>query len=170
MCLARAVRCLTRYVFPIVEVLHKVGLAILLLMMFLTVGDVVGRYFFRMPIPGTFEVTNFMLALIVFLTLGYTLSHKGHISIDFIICRFSARTQGIIDSITNLASLILFCLVTWQAVLYARRLYLGHNVSGILSWPIYPFVIVAAIGSLAFCLVLLINFLSSIVKGVHGEP
>jgi len=168
--LARAVRRLERYVSPIAEVMHKIGLAILLLMMFLTVGDVLGRYFFAMPIPGTFEVTNFMLALIVFLTLGYTLVRKGHISIDLIICRYSPRTQGIIDSITYLASLILFCLVIWQTVVHARRLYLGNNVSGILSWPIYPFVIVAAIGSLLFCLVLLINFLSSIVKGVHGEP
>ena len=89
--LARAVRRLERYVSPIAEVMHKIGLAILLLMMFLTVGDVLGRYFFAMPIPGTFEVTNFMLALIVFLTLGYTLVRKGHISIDLIICRYSGN-------------------------------------------------------------------------------
>jgi len=167
---SRLVRWLEGYISTIAGVMHKIGLAVLLLMMFLTVGDVLGRYFLAKPIPGTFEVTNFMLALLVFLTLGYTQLRKGHISIDVMMLRLSPRTQAIIDSITCLASLVLFCLVIWQTAVHARRLYIGHEVSGILSWPIYPFIIVAAIGILLFCFVLLINLLYAVVKGVHGEP
>jgi len=168
--LARFVGWLERCISPLAKIMHKIGLAILLLMMFLTVGDVLGRYFLGLPIPGAFEVTNFMLALLVFFTLGYTQLQKGHISIDVIMLRLSPRTQAVIDSIACLASLLLFCLVIWQTAVHARRLYIGHEVSGILSWPIYPFVIVAAIGCLLFSLVLLVNLLLAVVKGVHGEP
>jgi len=168
--LPRLLTWLEKFIFLTVEVMHKIGLVVLLLMMFLTVGDVIGRYFFSMPIPGTFEVTNLMLALLVFLTLGYTQLKKGHISIDVIMLRLAPRTQAIIDSVTYLASLVLFCLVIWQTALHAKRLYIGHEVSGILSWPIYPFIILAAIGILFFCFILMINLLYAIVKGVHGEP
>jgi len=168
--LAKVARRLERFVFRIAEVTHKVGLAILLLMVFLTVGDVAGRYFLTIPIPGTFELTNFMLALVVFLTLSYTQVRKGHISIDALVSRFSPRTQAIIDSITYFLSLILVSIVVWQSAVYAKSLYLGHNVSGVLSLSVYPFVIVAAIGSSFFCLVLLVNFLSSLLKAVQHEP
>ena len=168
--LDKAAQWVERVVLPLNGVVHKVGLAILLLMMFLTVGDVVGRYFFKAPISGTFELTNFMLALIVFFCIGYTQVRKGHISIDVVVSRFSPRAQAIIDSITYFFSLGLFSLVTWQSAVHANRLFEGHNVSGVLSWPIYPFVIAVAVGSLLFCLVLLVNLLSSLAKAVKHEP
>ncbi len=168
--LDKAAHWAERVVFPLNRVMHTVGLVILLLLMFLTVGDVVGRYFFTMPIPGTFELTNFMLALIVFFSLGYTQIRRGHISIDVLVSRFSPRAQAIIDSITCLFALGLFSLVTWQSVRYASRLFAGHDVSGILSLPIYPFVIAVAFASLLFCLVLLVNLLSSLANVVKHEP
>ena len=66
-------------------------------------------------------------------------------------------------------SLVLFSLVTWQSVVFAHRLYLDHDVSSILLVPIYPFVIAVAVGSLLFCLVLLVNLLSSLAKAVIHE-
>jgi len=167
--LDKAAHWVERFVFPLNGVTHRVGLAILLLMMFLTVGDVVGRYFFTLPIPGTFELTNFMLALVVFFSVGYTQIRRGHISIDVIVSRFSPRTQAIIDSITYLFSLGLFSLVTWQSAVHANRLFEGHNVSGILSLPIYPFLIAVAFGSLLFCVVMLVDLLSSLAKVVKHE-
>ena len=89
---------------------------------------------------------------------------------DVLVSRFSPRARAVIDSITHLFSLGLFSLVIWQSALYASRLAEGHNVSGVLSLPIYPFVIAVAFGSLLFCLVLLIDLLSSLAKVVKHEP
>lgn len=168
--LDKAAKWVERLTSPLIGIVHKVGLAILLLMMFLTVGDVVGRHFFKSPISGTYELTNFMLALVVFFAIAYTQVRKGHISIDVIVSRFSPRAQAIIDSITYFFSLGLFSLVTWQSAVHAIRLFEGHNVSGVLSWPVYPFVIAVAVGSLLFCLVLLVNLLRSLAKAVKHEP
>ncbi|RLC72698.1 MAG: TRAP transporter small permease [Chloroflexi bacterium] len=145
---------------------HKAGLVSLFAMMVLTVGDVVGRYFFTKPILGTFELTEFMLAVLVFCSLGYTQVRKGHISIDVVVSRLPSRAQAIIDTLTYLGSLGLFSLVTWQSIINAIRLWRGHNVSGILGVPIYPFLIVVAVGSFLFCLALVIDFLNSLSKAM----
>jgi len=143
-------------------------------MMFLTVGDVVGRYLvgrlpFFQPIPGAFELTEFMLVIIVFTALGYAQVRRDHITIDVLVSRFSPWAQSIIGSITYLFSLALFCIVTWQSAVFAYRLFLDRDVSGILLIPSYPFVIIVAVGSLFLCLVLLANFLSSLAKAVKHE-
>lgn len=169
-----AARWVERFAFPLNRFAYGVGLAILFLMMLLTVGNVVGRRLagwapFFQPIPGAFELTNFMLALIVFFSIGYTLIRQGHISIDVVVSHFSPRTRAVIDCIIYFLSLGLFSLVTWQSAVYAGRLFEGHNISGVLSLPIYIFVIAAAFGSLLFCLVLLVNILSSLAKAVQHE-
>jgi len=45
--------------------LLKISMILTLLMMFITVVDVGGRYFFNSPIPGVFELTRFGLGAIV---------------------------------------------------------------------------------------------------------
>jgi TRAP-type C4-dicarboxylate transport system permease small subunit len=139
--------------------------------MFLTVGDVVGRYMVGSipgfgPIPGSFELTEFMLAIIVLTAVGYTQVKGEHISIDIFITKFSPRVRAIIDSVTNFFSLTMFALVTWQTIKYAQLLYESHDVSGVLRLPVYPFLIVAAIGCFMFCLAMLSSFFQSLKKAV----
>lgn len=168
--LDRTARWAERLVFPLNRIVHKVGLAILMMLMLLTVGDVAGRYLFGRPIPGTFELTQFMLALIVFCSIGFTQVCKAHISIDVMVSRFSPRARAIIDSVTCLLSLGLFSVVTWQSAVHAVRTWRAGEVAGVLPLPIYPFVFAVALGSLLFCLVLAVNLLTSMASVVKHEP
>jgi TRAP-type C4-dicarboxylate transport system permease small subunit len=165
------VKWVERITSPPNKWLHWIAMVILLLLMFLTVGDVVGRYMVGFipgfgPIPGSFELTEFMLAIIVLTAIGYTQVKGEHISIDMFITKFSPRVRAIIDSVTNFLSLTIFALVTWQTIKYAQLLYESHDVSGVLRLPVYPFLIVAAIGSLMFCLAMLSSFFQSLKKVV----
>jgi len=155
--------------------LHKVAMFVLLALMFLTVGDVIGRYLVNRipgfgPIPGTFELTEFMLAVVVLTSIGYAQVKGAHISIDMLVTKFPWRTQAIIESITNFLSMVMFALVTWQSIRYAQLLFSSHDVSGVLRIPVYPFLIIAAIGSLMFCLAMLSSFVQSLAKVVKNEP
>ena len=155
--------------------LHWIAMVVLLLLMFMTVGDVVGRYMVGIipgfgPIPGTFELTEFMLAIAVLTAIGYTQVQREHISIDLVINKFPPRVRAIIDSITDFLSLAIFVLVTWQTIKYARLLYTSHDVSAVLRLPVYPFLIVAAVGSFVFCLAMLSTFLFSLKKAIKNEP
>jgi TRAP-type C4-dicarboxylate transport system permease small subunit len=165
------VKWVERVTSPPNKWLHWVAMVVLLLLMFLTVGDVVGRYMVGSipgfgPIPGSFELTEFMLAIIVLTAVGYTQVKGEHISIDIFITKLSPRVQAIIDSVTNFLSLTMFALVTWQTIKYAQLLYESHDVSGVLRLPVYPFLIVVAIGSFMFCLAMLSSFFQTLKKAV----
>ena len=157
------------------KALHWVSMVVLFLLMFLTVGDVVGRYLVGIipglgPISGSFELTEFMLAVIVLTAIGHTQMKDGHISIDLVVTKFSPRVRAIVDAVTDFLSLAMFALVTWRTVKYAQLLYESNDVSGVLRLPVYPFLVVAAIGSFMFCLAMLSSFLQSLRRTVKNEP
>jgi TRAP-type C4-dicarboxylate transport system permease small subunit len=158
-----------RFTSPPCKWLHWIAMVALLLLMFMTVGDVIGRYMVGIipgfgPIPGAFELTEFMLAIAVLTAIGYTEVKGAHISIDLVVNRFPPRAQAIIDSVTNFLSLAIFVLVTWQTIKYAQLLFSSHDVSAVLRLPVYPFLLIAAIGSFMFCLAMLSSFLRSLKK------
>ncbi len=169
------VKWVERVTSPPNKWLHRVAMVVLLLLMFLTVGDVVGRYMVGLipglgPIPGSFELTEFMLAVIVLTAIGHTQMKDEHISIELLVDRFSRRNQAIIDTITNFLSLAMYVLVTWRMIRYAQLLYESNDVSGVLRLPVYPFLIVSAIGTFMFCVAMLSTFLQSLKKAVKNEP
>ncbi len=161
-----------RVIFPPVKIIHYISYGVLILLMFLTVGDIFGRKFagiipFFNPIKGTFELTEFALVVIVFASIGYTQITKGHISIDILTSRFSPRVQAILNSVVLLACMTVFALVAWQSFVYAGRLMDGKNESGVLKLQMYPFLMIVAIGSIIYCLTVLVDFLKSLARAVQ---
>jgi TRAP-type C4-dicarboxylate transport system permease small subunit len=55
---------------------------VLFAMMTLTCADVIGRYFFSRPIFGGFELTEMMLAAMIFLGLPLVTLRNEHITVD----------------------------------------------------------------------------------------
>ena len=96
MWLSKAAQFLGRAVYPPSRIINTVGLGVLAVMMFLTATDVTLRYVFNRPIPGAFELTEFLMATLVAFALAYTQVHKGHINVDLIISRFPPRAQAVI--------------------------------------------------------------------------
>ncbi len=160
----KSAQFIERTVYPIIRTVHKIGLGILVGMMFLTVVDVTGRKFFDAPIMGSYELTEFMLALIVFFSVGYTQIQKGHIAMEALVSNFSLRAQAITDSIVYLISIGLGSVLTWQLVAHAKRTWIGKHETGVLHLPLYPFLMAAAFGCLLYSLVLLVDFLVSLEK------
>ena len=58
--------------------------ALLLGMLGLTVADVLGRYLLARPIPGAFELTQVMLALLIFCGLPLVSARDGHVAVSLI--------------------------------------------------------------------------------------
>jgi len=98
----------------------KLATILLFAMMLLTSLDVVGRLLIR-PIHGTHELTYLGLAVMVFISLGFTQGAKGHISVDVIVNRFPQRVQAIFDTISYLSALVIVSLMAWQTYEFALR-------------------------------------------------
>ena len=63
-------------------VLGALAALVLFAMMTLTCADVIGRYFFSQPIFGGFELTEMLLAAMIFLGLPLVTLRNEHITVD----------------------------------------------------------------------------------------
>jgi TRAP-type C4-dicarboxylate transport system permease small subunit len=132
-------------------------------MMMVTVADVVGRYFFNRPIRGAYELVGFLLVWAGSWGMGYCQIQKGHIRVDFLMQRLSQKSQAIMTVLANLLGFIAFSLLTWRVIL------LGHyylsltkgNATDTLGIPIFPFVVMLAIGIGMLALVLFFDLMHS---------
>lgn len=138
-----------------------VGMSLLIPLMLLTTGDVIGRNFFSKTIPGTFEISEYILATFILLGAAYTQQVKGHVGVDFVTSRLSPRLRKICQIITTLLSLFIIAIVIWQGWIEGIR---ERTVSDMLRIPQYPFRLLVAIGGSLLWLELLIDLVTAIGK------
>lgn len=162
----KVISILEKFIVPINKWSGMIAALIIFAMMILTFADVTGRYFIR-PVKDAYELTEFMLALMVFLGLGYTQLYKGHVSIDFIIEKFPPKIRYSIETIFNGISIFVLILMAWQMFVYAERS-LGIT-SGRLELPNSLFIAIGAVGVIFFALTLILDFLKSLHKVVGNN-
>jgi TRAP-type C4-dicarboxylate transport system permease small subunit len=138
-----------------------VGMSFIIPLMLLTTGDILGRKFFSKTIPGTFEISEYILATFILLGAAYTQQVKGHVGVDFLTSRISPRVRIACEIITTLLSLFIIAIVIWYGWLEGIR---ERTVSDMLRIPQYPFRILVAVGGFLLWLELLIDLFNSIGK------
>ena len=126
-------------------------------MMALTCVDVFLRYFFRKPIPGTYEIIALLGAVAVSFAMAHTLAKKGHVAVSLIVQMFPKRLQGIVEGFISIFGIILFGLITWQSILYGIDCQRAGEVSLTLELPFYPIIYGVALGAAVVCLVLIVD-------------
>lgn len=142
------------------------GASVLAAMMFLTMTDVVLRYIFKSPLTGSYEIIEYMMAILVPFGIVYCAHEHGHVSVDILFDLLSKRTQIIMNCITSLIILCLFLLVAWQNIILIQETHASRLTSSVLYVPTYPFVGAIALGFSALCLVLIIDFLNYLLEAV----
>lgn len=142
------------------EILAYLGCFVLVIMMLLTTADVAGRYIFNTPILGVFEITEFMVLLLIFSFLGFTQQWKTHISVDLVFNKFPPKLRYFVDAANHLLCLVLMILITWRGIVKAMDLKEVGQQSPNLLIPAYPFVFFLAFGCAVFCL----EYLRDLIK------
>jgi TRAP-type transport system small permease protein len=144
---------------PISWVFQKIGGIILALMMILTTLDVILRDTINKPITGTFDLTEYMMAIMVSFGLAYCAILKGHINADVVIVHLKPRVRIILETITTFLSLVFISAVTWQLFVHMKAEMVFGLKSSVLPIPVFPFVGVVGVGMALFSLVLLKDLL-----------
>ena len=148
-------------------VVCAVGMATIIPLMLLTFADVMLRGFFNKPIPGTFELSQYILAVFILLGAAYTQQVKGHVGVDFLTSRLSPRRRALCEITTTLLSLLIIAIVIWQGWVEGIT---EKAVSDQLRIPQYPFRVLVAVGGLLLWLELLMDLFGSIGKLRRTEP
>jgi len=101
----------------VVPALGVAAAAVLFCLMTLTCVDVVGRYFFNSPVHGGFEITEMLLAALIFCGLPMVTLRGDHVTVDLL----DAITPEWLFRVQH----VLACLVGFVATCYlAWRLWL----------------------------------------------
>jgi TRAP-type C4-dicarboxylate transport system permease small subunit len=138
-----------------------VGACFLISLMLITSADVLGRDVFNHPIPGTIELSGYMLAVFILLGLAYAQQVKAHVGVSLIVSRLSPRVRIIINMITLLISFLIFSILVWQGLVVGIG---ERTVSDLLRIPQYPFRLLVAVAAFFVCLEFLMDIGDSIKK------
>ena len=130
-------------------------------LMIITAVDVVGRDVFNHPIPGTVELSQYMLAVFILLGLAYTHQVKAHVAVSIFTSHLNDRGQLIVNIITTLLCLLISFIIAWQGWVVGIE---ERAVSDMLRVPQYPFRLLVALAAFLLCLELLIDFGDSLKK------
>ena len=139
--------------------LMYVGAVLLLVMLFLGITDVTGRYLFNRPIIGTTEIFEVLMPGLVLLSLAYTQRVKAHVTVDLFISKFPDRPRAIIGFAITLWALILFGIVVWQGILLVFSYHQTGRVLTNIGVPMYLPRMLVPLGALAICLVFIVDLL-----------
>jgi TRAP-type C4-dicarboxylate transport system permease small subunit len=131
--------------------------------MCLIVIDIIGRSFFNMPFPSTFEITEAGMAFIVFLAFGYTEATKQNIMVEMLTRHLPERWGSLANIPTCLAGMFLYGLIFWGSWKHALQAWqVREFMTGTIALPLYPAKFVVPLGSA----LLLVQFLVDLVKGI----
>ncbi len=159
----------------VIQVVHRIiyaicfiGMIVLLIMMLLTTGDVAGRSLFNRPIAGTYEVTSYMLVVIILLGLGYSQQINQHVRVDILTNKLPKIGQFILSTLFTFVATIFFSLVAWQGVSESLNVMRVKTHSDILHIPSYPFQFLVAAGASLLVIELLIKIVIMAIRYKKG--
>ncbi len=136
-----------------------IGCFTLFILMCLTITDVAGRSLFNRPVLGAFELTQFLVLVIIFSFLAYTQAHKTHINVDLFMMFFPKRLIILFELFNHIACLAIMVLITWMGFEKAVEVMEAGESSPNLALPSYPFVFFLVLG----CAVMCIEFIRDII-------
>ena len=114
-------------------------------MMMITAVDVAGRYLFNRPIGGGFELTEILLAALIYCGLPLVSARREHIVIDTFDPLFSQGVKRVLDMVAEVICAIALAGVGWLIFLRAGRVAEYGDTTSVLKLPLAPVVYLMAV-------------------------
>jgi TRAP-type C4-dicarboxylate transport system permease small subunit len=118
----------------------------------LTVVDAGLRYGLSRPIPGTFELTELVLATVIFFGLPYTGLVDGHVAVDVLAGRLPPRGRYAMRAVAGLAVAVLLAAITWEMGRLAAEVARTSRTTITARIPVFPFMLPVMLASAAAAL------------------
>jgi TRAP-type transport system small permease protein len=112
--------------------------AILFAMMSLTFVDVVGRYVFSKPVPGGFEITELLMAGLIFTGLPLVTAKEQHVTIDMLDPLIPEAWRVWQRRAVNLACAVCVGAVAWRLWVKAGQTAAYGDTTATLLLPLAP--------------------------------
>ena len=147
----------------LVRILSYAGTSFLIVLIGLSTVDVVLRYFFNSPIPGTIEIIELTMVVLVFFSIAYTHVTKSHVRVEVLSGVLKPSGKLILESIACFNSIVVLLLVIWRSAVFAFETPDMTMIHGI---PITPFAALVPLGSILMLLLFIRDYLEILAKSV----
>lgn len=127
-----------RVVLWATRLLSALSALLLFVLMVLTFVDVWGRYIFNAPVPGGFEVTELMMAALIFAGLPLVTAEGEHITVDLADFSMSRRLRGFRDALISLACAAMMGVLSHRMWLKAVEQVDYGDQTAVLHIPVAP--------------------------------
>lgn len=145
---------------------YLAGLSLVLMMLHVTL-DVVLKYFFKLPIPGTAEVVSaYYMIGAVFLPLAYIEVHNRPIVVELLYDRLPIAFRHSLDILATLLSAAFYVFLAWQSAKIAfAAMESREYIDGIWRVVVWPSRFLIPLGLLAACVSLTFRLLGLVTGG-----
>jgi TRAP-type C4-dicarboxylate transport system permease small subunit len=123
-------------------------------LMLLTTADVLGRVIWSRPVPGSVELSSYILDVFILLGVAYTQQVKGHVQVTMLTGRLPFPVRRALEILTTLLSLLIIALLAWQGWVVGME---ETAVSDMLRIPQRPFKLLVGVAAFLLCLELAID-------------
>jgi TRAP-type mannitol/chloroaromatic compound transport system permease small subunit len=142
----------------------------MMLSMLICVADVVGTNFFDWPVPGTLEITESTMVLIVFGALAFTQEKRGHIRVEILHGYMSPRIRSLMDALTHSLALVFFVLLAWHSISELTYSWeINEATMGTIRFPLYPARTLLTAGAVLLVLQLALDVVGDFGRMWRGE-
>ena len=136
-----ALLTLARWIDALTERVGRLSIWLVLIATLISAGNALARYALGESSNAWLEIQWYLFGAMFLLAAGYTLKHNGHVRIDILYNRFSARGQIWIDLVGGLFFLLpMAVLLAWLAWPIFMDAWTTHEMSpdagGLVRWPV----------------------------------
>jgi len=140
-------RFLVQWIDKLTEKLGFVSGLMTFFIMLVVCVDVAGRSIFTRPVPGANEMSELLLACLIFFGLAAAQQKKQHYIVDFILMRMSSRNKTFFIGLSYILCAGVAAVLCWYSSVNAIASFEMKEASwGTIEFPIWPARIVVAFG------------------------
>ena len=146
------------------------GIGVFIMSILITI-EILGRYFFGFSLLIVDEWSGYLLVMVTFLGLAYTMQTRGFLQIEFLLNRLSYRKRHLFNLFLILLALVYSFIIGWKLVLYTWSNYSAGIVSvSISQTPLYIPQLFMPLGMALLILQLISEAIRSILRLMELIP
>ena len=125
--------------------------------MLLMVIDVTARYLFNSPVPGTGEIIELAMAVLVFSALPMTTLRREHVTLDYMENLLPTDARRVVSAFADVATAAIIGFLAWRLAEKSATIIRYGDTTPYLNWPIAPIAIFVSVMSAATAALLAIS-------------
>jgi TRAP-type transport system small permease protein len=153
----------------VLKIFAYIATGLLMLMMFITVVHVAGRYFFHVPVRGLTEISGFIMTISIFFLIAYVMVKDGHVAVGFLSDRLGKIPRIVMDASLFILGLAFTSIAAWATFREGLTIVANHQISPLLHVPLSIFTFLVAIGWGLLSFAIIFFVINMILKVVENE-